>query len=247
MHHYFYAAILAITFAGADQFEVASVKPNRVGSAGGESAPREKITASPGSLTMESVSLQTCIKWAYGLRDFQISGPVWLTSERYDIVAKASGAAAEPELRIMLRALLADRFKLKTRTETKEKPVYTLVVAKNGPKLHPAKDGDPSFGPAGGELVFRNFSMADLADRLASRPFKLDLPVLDRTGLDGRFDFAVKLATNPDELKHSLEGMEQGPSIFVFFQDQLGLKLESRKGPVEILIIESAEKIPAEN
>jgi len=247
MHHYFLAAILATTFAGADQFEVASVKPNRVGSAGGESAPREKITASPGSLTMQSVSLQACIKWAYGLRDFQISGPVWLTSERYDIVAKASGPSTEAELRIMLRALLAGRFKLKTRVETKERPVYTLVVAKNGPKLQPAKDGDPSFGPAGGELVFRNFSMADLADRLSSRPFKLDLPVLDRTGLDGRFDFALKLATNPDELKHTLEGMEQGPSIFVFFQNQLGLKLESRKGPVEILIVDSAEKLPSEN
>jgi uncharacterized protein (TIGR03435 family) len=148
----------------------------------------------------------------------------------------------------MLRALLAERFKLKTRIETKEKPVYALVVAKNGPKLHAAvKDGDPSFRPVGGELVFLNFSMADLADRLSSRPFKLDLPVFDRTGIDGRFDFALKLATNPDELKHTLEGMEQGPSIFVFFQDQLGLKLEARKGPVEILIVESAEKIPAEN
>jgi uncharacterized protein (TIGR03435 family) len=243
MNHHFLAAMMAITLA--DQFEVASVKPNKVGS--GETAPREKITASPGSLTMQSVSLQTCIKWAYGLRDFQISGPGWLTSERYDIAAKASASASEQELRVMLRALLADRFKLKTRLETKEKPVYTLVVAKNGPKLNLAKDGDPSFGPAGGELVFRNFSMADLADRLSSRPFKLDLPVLDRTGLDGRFDFALKLATNPDELKHTLEGMEQGPSIFVFFQDQLGLKLESRKGPVEMLIIESAEKVPAEN
>jgi uncharacterized protein (TIGR03435 family) len=247
MHIYFLAAILAVAFAGPDQFEVASVKPNRVGNAGGESAPREKITASPGSLTMQSVSLQTCLKWAYGLRDFQISGPGWLTSERYDIVAKASGPSTEVELRAMLRTLLADRFKLKSHVETKEKPVYELIVAKNGPKLRAAKDGDPSFGPAGGELIFRNFSMADLADRLSSRPFKLDLPVLDRTGLDGRFDFALKLATNPDELKHTLEGMEQGPSIFVFFQDQLGLKLESRKGPVEMLVVESAEKIPSEN
>jgi uncharacterized protein (TIGR03435 family) len=160
MRHYFLAAILTIAFAGADQFEVASVKPDRIGSAGGESAPREKITVSPGSLTMRSVTLQTCIKWAYGLRDFQISGPGWLSSERYDIAAKASGPAAEPELRLMLRALLADRFKLKTRMETKEKPIYALVVAKGGPRLHASKDGDPSFGPSGGELIFRNFSMA---------------------------------------------------------------------------------------
>ncbi|HTB10249.1 MAG TPA: TIGR03435 family protein [Bryobacteraceae bacterium] len=238
-------AVLAVALSGADQFEVASVKPNHIGS--GETAPREKITASPGSLSMQSVSLQTCIKWAYGLRDFQITGPAWLASERYDIAAKASGPATEPELRAMLRNLLADRFQLKSRLETREKPVYALLVAKNGPKLHPANNGDPSFGPAGGELVFRNFSMADLADRLSARPFKLELPVLDRTGLEGRFDFALKLATNPDELKHTLEGMEQGPSIFVFFQDQLGLKLESRKGPVEILTVESVEKIPSSN
>lgn len=247
MHHYFLALIMAMPLAGTDQFEVASIKPNRIASAGGESAPREKITASPDRLTMRNVSLQTCIKWAYSLRDFQISGPGWIASEKFDIAAKASGPSSESDLRSMLRVLLSDRFKLKTRMETKEKPAYALVVAKNGPRLHAAKDGDSSFGPLGGELVFRNFSMADLADRLSSRPFKLDLPVLDRTGLEGRFDFALKLASNDAELKHTLEGMEQGPSIFVFFQDQLGLKLESRKGPIEMLIVESAGKIPAEN
>jgi uncharacterized protein (TIGR03435 family) len=244
MRRHFCIAILAIAAQG-QSFDVASVKPNRAGI--GEGAPSEKITASPGSLTMQNVSLQTCIKWAYALRDFQISGPAWLTSERYDISAKSTAPASEPELRLMLRALLADRLKLKTRMEMQVKPVYALVVAKNGPKLHRALDGDPSFGPLGGELVFRSFSMPDLADRLSSRPFKLDLPVLDRTGLDGRFDFALKLATSPDELKHTLEGMEQGPSIFVFFQDQLGLKLESRKGPIEMLILDSAEKIPTAN
>jgi uncharacterized protein (TIGR03435 family) len=252
MHIHYRAPMLlvAITLAAQTEpvFEVASVKPNRIGNAGGETAPREKITASPGSLTMQHVSLQTCIKWAYGLRDFQLSGPAWLLSEKYDIVAKAASPAPEQELRLMLRALLAERFKLRTRMEAKERPVYALVVAKNGPRFHTAaKEGDTSFGPAGGDLVFRNFSMADLADRLSSRPFKLDLPVLDRTGIGGRFDFALKLAGNADELKHTLEGMEQGPSIFVYFQDQLGLKLETRRGPIETLVVESADKVPAEN
>lgn len=250
MRHYLTAlTTIALTAAALGQeFEVASVKPDKPGNAGGETAPREKIIASPGSLSMQNVSLQASIKWAYGLRDFQIAGPGWLASEKYDIAAKASSPAAIPELRLMLRALLAERFKLRTRMETRDKPVYALIVAKHGPKLHAAaNDGDPAFGPAGGELVFRNFSMAELADRLSSRPFKLDLPVLDRTGLDGRFDFALKLASNPDELKHTLEGMNQGPSILVFFQDQLGLKLESRKGPVDMLIVESAEKVPAGN
>jgi uncharacterized protein (TIGR03435 family) len=240
--------ILLATQAFSQQFEVASVKPNHLGIAGGEGAPREKITATPGGLIMQNVTLQTCLKWAYGLRDFQISGPSWLTSEHYDITAKAPAGDQRDDQHQMLRALLADRFKLTAHLEKKDRPVYALVIAKNGPKLHPSKnDGDTTFGPSGGELVFHNCSMADLADKLASRPFKLDLPVLDRTGLEGRFDFALKLASNDNELKHTLEGMEQGPSIFVFFQDQLGLKLESHKAPIDVLIIESVEKIPSGN
>ncbi|HEV1285993.1 MAG TPA: TIGR03435 family protein [Bryobacteraceae bacterium] len=235
--------ILLSTQAFSQQFEVASIKPNKT--AVGENAPREKITSTPGTLIMQNVTLQTAIKWAYNLRDFQISGgPSWLTSERYDIAAKSP----EGDQHQMLRSLLQDRFKLTAHLEKKDRPVYELVVARNGPKLHPStKEGDPAFGPSGGELVFRNCSMADLADKLANRPFKLDLPVLDRTGLEGRYDFSLKLASNDNELKHTLEGMEQGPSIFIFFQDQLGLKLESRKAPLDVLVIESVQKIPTEN
>jgi uncharacterized protein (TIGR03435 family) len=251
MRHRPYAALLSIglTVGGTiPAFEVASVKPNRIGSAGAEGATREKVTTSPETLTMQNVSLQSCLKWAYGLRDFQISGPGWLATERYDISAKAAASTTEDQLRLMLKTLLTERFKLKTRIEKKDRPVYALVVAKNGPKLHKsATDGASDFGPAGGELVFRNFSMADLADRLSTRPFKLDLPVFDEAGLAGRFDFALRLADNADELKHSLERMEQGPSVFVFFQQQLGLKLETRKAPLDLLVVESAEKVPSGN
>jgi uncharacterized protein (TIGR03435 family) len=232
--------ILLTTATFSQQFEVASVKPNKT--AAGEAAPREKITATPGSLIMQNVTLQTAIKWAYNLRDFQISGPSWLAQEHYDISAKSP----EGDQHEMLRNLLKDRFKLSAHLEKKDRPVYALVVTKN--KLHPSSiDGDPTLTPSGGELVFRNCSMADLAEKLANRPFKLDLPVLDRTGLEGRFDFALKLASNDNELKHTLEGMEQGPSIFVFFQDQLGLKLELKKAPLDVLIIDSVERIPIGN
>jgi uncharacterized protein (TIGR03435 family) len=245
MHCLTLAAMLV--FQGAPSFDVASVKPNKLATAGGEGAPRENITASPGSLIMRAISLQTAIKWAYSLRDFQISGPGWIQSEKYDINAKGA-AANDDQLRQMLRTLLADRFQLKIRTERKDRPVYDLVQTKGGAKLHAStKDGAPVFGPSGGELVFRNYSMSDLADRLSSRPFKLDLPVLDRTELDGRFDFALKLAGSDQELKHALEGMEQGPSIFVYFQNQLGLKLETRKGPIETLSVESANRVPSGN
>ena len=236
------AILILLAAAQIQQFEVASVKPNKT--ATGEAAPREKITATPGSLIMSNVTLQTAIKWAYGLRDFQISGPSWLTQEHYDIAAKSP----EGDQHAMLRSLLQERFKLTAHLEKKDRPVYELVIAKNGSKLHKSSsDGDCSLIPSGGELVFRNCSMTDLADKLANRPFKLDLPVLDRTGLQGRFDFALKLASNDNELKHTLEGMEQGPSIFVFFQEQLGLKLESRKAPIDVLTIDSVEKVPTVN
>lgn len=236
--------ILLSAHAFSQQFEVASVKPNHIGTAGGEHSPRETITATPGSLIMSNVTLQSAIKWAYGLRDFQISGPNWLTSEHYDIAAKAP----EGDQHEMLRDLLKDRFKLIAHLEKKDRPVYALVVAKSGSKLRKsASDADCSLLPSGGELVFRNCSMPDLADKLANRPFKLDLPVLDRTGLDGRYDFALKLASNDNELKHTLEGMDQGPSIFIFFQDQLGLKLESHKSPIDVLTIESVQKLPTGN
>jgi uncharacterized protein (TIGR03435 family) len=234
--------ILLATAAYSQEFEVASIKPNKT--PGGENSPSEKITSTPGTLIMQNVTLQTAIKWAYALRDFQISGPSWLASEHYDIAAKSPAGDQHQ----MLRSLLKDRFKLTAHLEKEDRPVYELVVAKNGPKLHPStKDGDTTFGPSGGELVFHNCSMSDLADKLANRPFKLDLPVLDRTGLEGRYDFSLKLASNDNELKHTLEGMEQGPSIFIFFQDQLGLKLESRKAPLDVLVIESVQKIPSEN
>jgi uncharacterized protein (TIGR03435 family) len=237
--------ILLSTPAFAQQFEVASIKPNHLGTAGGENSPREKITTNPGALIMTNVTLQTAIKWAYSLRDFQISGaPSWLATEHYDIAARApSGDQHE-----MLRSLLNDRFKLTAHLEKKDRSAYALVLAKGAGKLHPSSsDGDCSLTPSGGELVFRNCSMQDLADKLANRPFKLDLPVLDRTGLEGPFDFALKLAANDNELKHTLEGMEQGPSILIYFQNQLGLKLESRKASVDVLVIESVQKLPTEN
>jgi uncharacterized protein (TIGR03435 family) len=205
------------------RFEAASVTPNRIGNPA-ESAAREKITATPGALQMHNVSLHTCIKYAYEIRDFQISGPTWLASERFDITAKSS--TPEAELRPMLRTLLADRFQLHASFESRNLKVYDLVASESGPRLQPSPNpGDSTVGATGGELVFQNYSMAELADRLASRPFKLDRPVIDRTQLQGRFDFALKPA---DEI-----------------ETQLGLKLEAQQTPIEVLIIESVEKIPS--
>ena len=229
-------------------FEVASVKPNLTARAGGEGSERENIAGSPGSLTMRNVNLRSAIQWAWRVRGYQVSGPGWLANEKYDIVAKTSSPASDDQLRLMLQTLLADRFQLKLHRETKELPVYLLVAGKRGAKLRAsASEGSSSMRPAGGGLEFRNFTMAELAERLSVRPFSFDRPVLDETGLPGLFDFTMKLAGTDAELKQTLEGMERGGSDFALFLEQLGLKLQPKKGPVEILVVDRVEKAPLGN
>lgn len=241
-------ACICSAWAQAQTFEVASIKPNKIGNAGGEGSNRESVQASPGSLVMRNVTLITCLKWAYGMRDFQISGPNWMGAERFDISAKAAGAASEEQMRAMLRALLTERFKMASRRESRELPVYALVAAKKGVKLKASPSDSPGrLSPEGGDLVFQNFSMAELADRLQTIPFKVDRPVVDETGLKGKFDFHLKLASSDVELKTALEGMDRGVAIFSYFQEQLGLKLEARKAPVDVMVVERAEKVPVEN
>jgi uncharacterized protein (TIGR03435 family) len=234
------------------EFAVASVKASQRGNAGGEGSEREKISISPGGLIMRNVSLRSCIRWAYGVRDYQISGPGWLASERYEIAAKSSAPASSDELRQMAQKLLADRFKLTLHRESRELPVYAMVAGKKGAKLRPAAGGETTMLPLGGALVFRNCSMAELADRLGARPFSLDRLVLDKTGLDGAFDFTLKFSDNAGDLKHTLEGMEQGggdqgPSMFTILEGQLGLAFKTQRAPVASLVIDHAEKIPTEN
>jgi len=230
-------------------FEVASVRINEAGTAGGEGRERESIQVSPGSLTMRNITLDSCLQWAYGLRSFQIAGaPDWFTSERYDIFGKAPGPVAETELKIMLQSLLADRFRLKIRHESRDLPVYWLKAAKGGLKIAPAADAvaPASMHPVDGALVFQNVSMAEFADRLSKRPFSLDRPVMDQTRANGIFSFSLKLADNADELKHGLE-KNDSPSIFDAIQHQLGLKLSPEKAALAVIVIEHANRMPAQN
>ena len=235
----------------AREFSVASVKPDHLGNQGGEGSEQEKVTSSPTGVTLQNVTLGWCIRWAYGVRGDQISGPGWLASERYDIAAKASAPASSLELKSMMQRLLSDRFKLQLRRELKDLPVYVMLAANGATKLNAASGGESSMLPNGGALLFRNYSMAQFAERLGSRPVKLDRLVLDRTGLDGLFDFEIQFAANDAELKHTLEGIEQGgeqgPSLFTLLRQQLGLTFKAQKAPVETLVIEHAEKVPTDN
>ncbi len=239
------------TAASAQTFEVASIRINRAGSAGGEGRTSESVQSAPGSLTMKNVTLLSCLKWAWGMRDFQISGgPDWLSTERYDISAKAGKPSDDAELKLMLQALLSDRFRLGIRTEQKQLPVYALIVAVNSPRLKHAAGTEPAgMTPSDGALEFRNTSMAEFAEMLAKRPLAVDRPVVDETGLAGGFDFSLKFANNGADLKGALEDIDRGTgqSIFTVVREQLGLKLESRKAALPALFVENAVKIPSAN
>jgi uncharacterized protein (TIGR03435 family) len=237
--------------AWAQSFEVASIKPSP------PSSPDRPIsgvqTPGGGRLNTLSTSLRLLIIFAYDVKDFQISGgPGWANSESYDIVAKADGNATRPQLRLMLQALLKDRFKLTLRHETKDAPVYELVVAKGGSKIQEATASDRQrmamTGP--GKIIALKTSLAQFAEFLGRFTGR---PIVDKTGLPGTYTF--KLDWTPAVGEGGLPGPPRpdvappdsnGPSLFTALQEQLGLRLQSAKGPVESLVIEGAEK-PTEN
>jgi uncharacterized protein (TIGR03435 family) len=217
----------------------------------------ERITADPGRLTASGVPLKQLIFEAYDMPYYRIfGGPKWLESEYYDLEAKAESAVSREQLKLMLRGLLADRFKLELHRETKELRVYALTVAKNGPKLHEAKDGESAPDQrASGVVEHFHCNLVQFANLLSLRltmpmtenqdptvPVRatgVPPPVLDQTGIQGVFDIRVELKADP------------GADTFVVWQraleEQLGLKLTAQKARVEVLVIDHAERIPTEN
>jgi uncharacterized protein (TIGR03435 family) len=243
-------AILAFAQIGSGQvFEVASIRLNKLDSSGIDSR-RISIDASPGALIMRNVTLMSCIRWAYSVQDYQIvGGPDWRSSERYDIAAKPPAAASESQLRVMLRALLADRFKLALRHQSKELPVYVLTVSKNGHRLKPSRGPrERGLRPADRGLSFENVSMPDLEQFLSNLPV-FDRPVLDRTGLEGQFDFTLTLFDKEIEgdvsaVKGAVAGTS--PAVYADALERIGLRLESERMPIDIVLIDHVEK-PSEN
>jgi uncharacterized protein (TIGR03435 family) len=220
-------------------FEVASVKPAKPGDL---SDDREDIRTSPGTLTMRHVSLRSCIQWAYRVNGFQISGPGWLGSDRFDITAKAASPAKDDQLRLMLQPLLAERFKLALHSDQKEQQVYVLTVSKGGSKLHESNgDGLSSMKPGGFGFSAEQTSMPQLAEYLA---IPMRRPVLDRTGLTERYDFAVDLTPYATG---STQPQDMAGMVLTAVQDQLGLKLEPQKGPLAFLVVDHAVRVPTGN
>ena len=224
-------------------FEVASVKRNMTGEPGRQGALfRENITTSRDSVTLRNVTLNSCIKWAYGLQDPQIVGPDWITIERYDIVAKPGAPTSEEQLKLMLRALLAERFKLVVHSDTRTLAVIALAVGKDRPKLRESSTGDAGTLRSGkGRIIAQNTSMAELAAALSD---PLRSPVVDVTGLAGRYDFTLDFSSFVPDPGQTVDEMTATVAVV---EQQLGLKLESRKLPTPILVVDRAEKIPVEN
>lgn len=244
------AALLALLSLGAvaqaadnPTFEVASIRAGQPG--------REAIEVVPGSLTMRNARLTTCIRWAYDVPEFQISGPDWLNEVYFDINAKAAGPAKEPEMRVMLQTLLADRFKLTLHRQTKEISAMVLTINKGGHKLTPVETTEPpNFKTGKLNLTGKGATMAQLVQFISR---ELRHPIVDQTGLTGRYDYFLDIAPYFTEEMQRNGGPGGGPPpdaagiVAQAIQAQLGLKVESKKVPVEMLVIDRVEKTATEN
>jgi len=216
------------------RFEVAAIKPTTGDLLRGPSG----INTGHGRIHASNVTLKRCIMGAYGVGPNQISGgPDWLDADRFEIVAQAEQPVDDDAaLMAMLRTLLAERFKLSFHRETKSVPALVLETAKNGPKLEKAEDGAATTNSVRGSIEATMITMRRFAEVLSRQT---DLPVIDQTGLEGAFNL---------KLKWTLENAktDSGPSIFTAIQEQLGLRLQSRKMPIEILVVDHAQR-PSEN
>jgi len=235
----------------APAFEVASIKPSQ------PDQPGMGMSTARGRLLLRNVTLKFCIEAAYKLQDFQLSGgPKWLDSDHYDIEGKTATAASFDELIGMLKTLLADRFQLQFHRETGMAPGYALVVARGGPKLKDAETAAPGgLGMGRGMVNGRSQPVSGLAEALSRT---LGRPVVDETELKGKYDFRMtwtpsdtepvmqKPGAMPSDPAEARAADNTGPSVFAAIQEQLGLKLEARRVPVEVVLVDRAEK-PSQN
>lgn len=239
-------------------FEVASIKPNDGGP--GSSTMR---TMPNGQFVATNVTLRSLIVSAYQVKDFQVTGgPPWLASDRFDINAKPPEGVQEVSL-AMLRSLLEERFKLVVRREGREERVHALVLASKsgtlGPQLKvsalecgnaeaPQAGVEPSrscalnttVGPRRGRMFGRGQAMRDIATAIGK--FETSRMVVDRTGLSGVFDFELRWTTTDLQVP----GADDPPSLLTAIHEQLGLKLEQARGPVEFVVVESASQPSAD-
>jgi uncharacterized protein (TIGR03435 family) len=229
-------------------FEVATIKPSN------PDQPGKLLTVKGRQVITVNTTLNDLITFAYDLHARQITGgPEWMSAEKYDVTGQPEGQGQPSmrQLKALVQTLLADRFKLAFHRDTRELPVYAIVAGTGGPKLT-KNDSNPNGLPS---LLFRglgvlpavNATMADFAGVLQTAV--LDRPVVDKSGLPGRYDFTI--TWTPDESQFSGLGVRipppsgdpnAPPGLFTAFQEQLGLKLDSTRAPVEVLVVDRVEK-----
>ena len=224
----------------APAFEVVSIKAST------ENGRQDKTT--PGTIFERGETLKDLIAVAFGVKDYQVmGGPKWADSDRYDIVAKASGPADDKLLFQMLQTLLAERFHLETHRESKPATGYVLLAPKTGLKAQPAKDPDhPSRSSSNGKLTAKAVSMAQLASWLARRT---GIPVVDGTGLSQLYDFEMTWDPALDRADPLAPGGgnvaasdPKGLPLALALREQTGLRLEARKVSLETIVVDRAEK-----
>jgi uncharacterized protein (TIGR03435 family) len=228
--------------------EVASVKPSR------NTMADSNLDSVRGRLTATNMTVRELIRLAYGVKDHQIAqAPKWIGSDRFDIAVKSvhTDSKGLEDEKSLVRELLADRFQLTTHREAKQMAVYLLVVAKEGPKLKAHNDAGPRARRGCGRLVGRRVTADDIATILSRQ---VDHAVFNRTGLAGEYDFQLDFTPDSGPCRAAQDSLGASPatdpsglpSIYTAVQQQLGLKLESSRGPVELLVIDHVEK-PSDN
>lgn len=222
--------------AAAPVLEEASVKPAPTSENQGSFAGNR--------ITMSATTLASAVRFAYNLRRYQVlGGPSWINEDSYEIVAK--GEENRPltvdQFRQLLQTVLAERFRLIARRETRELPVYAMVVGAKGPRLKESKTGQFSMRGGQTQIDMSGGTMTQLSATLAGI---VDRPVLDKTELKQKYDFKLEFAPETRAVTPDTAPLEPStlPSIFTAVQEQLGLKLEPTRGPVEVLVIERVER-----
>ena len=212
------------------EFEVVSVKPAPPAVNGVSS--RESVDN--GLLTYTNFTLRRLISNAYGVTEGQIVGPAWISDNLYHVHARLPAGVSRSAVPAMLQGMLAERFQLVVERVKKKMPVYALVVAKGGHKMKPVVNDDSGYGGGVRRIDGRGITMEAFAKLLSSRV--TDRPVVDMTGLSGRFAFRLEWAPDPDD-----------PSVYIAVQEQLGLKLDPRRMLTEVITVTHAERNPTEN
>jgi uncharacterized protein (TIGR03435 family) len=259
-------AFIWIWLAAPVSFEAASIRPARP--AGPGSASSSRITR--GRVEFHSVSLRDCIVTAYRVKDCQISAPGWLREQAWEIIARIPEGAPSSQVPKMLQALLEERFMLQVHREKKEFSGLALTVGNSGPKLKKSETGAPgaagagrrgaglrmSTGPGGGRIIVPRATMASLASTIS---VLLGRPVTDETRISGTYDVTVECG--PEELGTAMrpidaapdagagpaEGVAEGRASIFSSLRSLGLKLESRKILLDVIVVDHAERTPTEN